>query len=189
MMVKKILFSLIVFCSAFSVYAQDMFTVSKGEVTFFSDAPIEDITADNKQPGSMINMVTHEIAVIIPVRNFTFEKDLMKEHFNEKYMESDKFPMASFKGKIADDVDLSKDGEYPATAKGKLTIHGIEQEVTLIGRIKRSGTSLILLSDFKVALKDYNITVPKLLFENIAETIEVHVSLEYKPYQKTSSGK
>ena len=120
---------------------------------------------------------------------FIFEKELMKEHFNEKYMESDKFPMASFKGIINEEVDLTKDGEFPATAKGKLTIHGVEQELTLVGRIKRSGTSITIISDFKVALKDHKITVPKLLFENIAEIIEVHVSLEYKPYQKTSTGK
>ena len=97
--------------------------------------------------------------------------------------------MASFKGIINEEVDLTKDGEFPATAKGKLTIHGVEQELTLVGRIKRSGTSITIISDFKVALKDHKITVPKLLFENIAEIIEVHVSLEYKPYQKTSTGK
>ena len=189
MMIKNLLFSLLAICLSFSVNAQDMFTVSKGEVTFFSDAPIEDITAENKQLGSMINLLTREIAVIIPVRNFIFEKELMKEHFNEKYLESDKFPMASFKGIINEEVDLTKDGEFPATAKGKLTIHGVEQELTLVGRIKRSGTSITIISDFKVALKDHKITVPKLLFENIAEIIEVHVSLEYKPYQKTSTGK
>ena len=189
MMMKKLLLSLSAFCFSFSVYAQDMFTVSKGEVTFFSDAPIEDITAENNQPGSMINMITREIAVIIPVRNFVFEKELMKEHFNEKYMESDKFPMASFKGTIAEEVDLSKDGEYPATAKGKLNIHGVEQDLTLVGKISRNGKSIIVTSDFKVALKDYKITVPKLLFENIAEIIDVHVAIEYKPYQKTSTGK
>ena len=186
---KKIILSLTILSFSFSGSAQDMFTVSKGEVTFFSDAPIEDITAENKQPGSMINMITREIAVIIPVRNFIFEKELMKEHFNEKYMESDKYPMASFKGMIAEDVDISKDGEYPATAKGKLVLHGVEQDIILVGRIKRSGSSITVISDFKVALKDFNITIPKLLFENIAEIIEVHVSLEYKPYQKTSTGK
>jgi len=189
MMMKKFLLTLSVICFSFLANAQDMFTVNKGEVTFFSDAPIEDITAENKQPGSMINIVTREIAIIIPVRNFVFEKELMKEHFNEKYMESDKFPMASFKGTIADDIDLTKEGEFPATAKGKLTIHGIEKEVILIGRIKRNGNSITIISDFKVALKDYKITVPKLLFENIAEIIDVHVSIEYKPYQKSNTGK
>ncbi|MFZ7114442.1 MAG: YceI family protein [Bacteroidota bacterium] len=188
-MKKKILFFLFASCFSFIATAQDMFTVSKGEVTFFSDAPIEDITAENKQPGSMINLITREIAVVVPVRNFTFEKELMKEHFNEKYMESDKYPMASFKGIISEETDLSKDGEYPVTAIGKLNIHGVERDITLNGRVKRNGNSITLNSDFKVALKDHKITVPKLLFENIAEIIDVHVALEYKPYQKNSSGK
>jgi hypothetical protein len=189
MMVKKIQLSICILCFAFSTQAQELFSVSKGEVTFYSHAPIEDIKASNKQPGSMINMTTRDIAVIIPIRNFKFAKELMQEHFNEKYMESEKFPMASFKGIIADDVDLTKDGEFPASAKGILSIHGVEKEVTLTGTMKRIGDSILLTSDFKVAIKDYDITVPKLLFENIAEVIDVHLSLEYKPFQKTNSSK
>ncbi|MBK6987795.1 MAG: YceI family protein [Bacteroidetes bacterium] len=158
-------------------------------MTFYSHAPIEDITAENKQPGSMINMTTRDIAVIIPIRNFKFAKELMQEHFNEKYMESEKYPMASFKGIITDDVDISKDGEVQATAKGIISIHGVEKEMTLTGTMKRTGNSISLISDFKIAIKDFNITVPKLLFENIAEVIDVHVALDYKPFQKSNSTK
>ena len=186
---KKILLSLSAFLFCILTYAQDMFSVSKGLVTFYSHAPIEDITAENKQPGSMINMVTRDIAVIIPIRNFKFAKELMQEHFNEKYLESEKYPMASFKGVIADDVDLTKDGEFQTSAKGVISIHGVEKEMTLTGTLKRSGNSISLVSDFKIAIKDFKITVPKLLFENIAEVIDVHVALDYKPFQKPSSSK
>ena len=93
---KKYLLFLAFICFSRLVVAQDLFSVSKGLVTFYSHAPIEDISAENKQPGSMINMTTRDIAVIIPIRNFIFAKELMQEHFNEKYMESEKYPMASF---------------------------------------------------------------------------------------------
>ena len=186
---NKTLLLIIFICFSRGVFAQELFSVSKGLVTFYSHAPIEDITAENKQPGSMINMTTRDIAVIIPIRNFKFAKELMQEHFNEKYMESEKYPMASFKGMIADDVDMSKDGEVQATAKGIISIHGVEKEMTLTGIMKRNGNSISLVSDFKIAIKDFNITVPKLLFENIAEVIDVHVVLDYKPFQKSNSTK
>ncbi len=186
---KNILLAFTILCSVPYVRAQELFSVNKGLVTFYSHALIEDITAENKQPGSMINMTTRDIAVIIPIRNFKFAKELMQEHFNEKYMESEKFPMASFKGSIDASVDMTKEGEYPATAKGTMSIHGIEKEMTLVGTMKRKGDSISLTSDFKIAIKDYNITVPKLLFDNIAEVVDVHVSLEYKPFQKPNSSK
>ena len=84
---NKTLLLIIFICFSRGVFAQELFSVSKGLVTFYSHAPIEDITAENKQPGSMINMTTRDIAVIIPIRNFKFAKELMQEHFNEKYME------------------------------------------------------------------------------------------------------
>ena len=186
---NKTLLLIIFICFSRGVFAQELFSVSKGLVTFYSHAPIEDITAENKQPGSMINMTTRDIAVIIPIRNFKFAKELMQEHFNEKYMESEKYPMASFKGIITDDVDISKDNEAQVTAKGIISIHGVEKEMTLTGIMKRNGNSISLVSDFKIAIKDFNITVPKLLFENIAEVIDVHVALDYKPFQKSNSTK
>ena len=179
-MMKKILLSLSFLCFALICSGQNMFTVSKGEVSFYSHAPIEDISAENKQPASVINLSSHEIAVIIPIRNFRFEKELMQQHFNEKYMESEKYPMASFKG-VIENIDLTKDGEYEVSATGVMSIHGVEKEVTLTGTLKRVGNMITITSKFKVALKDYNITIPKLLFENIAEIIEVTMSLEYKP--------
>ncbi|MBL0105565.1 MAG: YceI family protein [Bacteroidetes bacterium] len=182
---KKHIFLFFLFCFfTLNVSSQSMFSVSKGEVSFYSDAPIEDIEAHNKQPGSMINTSTREIAVVIPIRNFQFAKQLMQEHFNEKYMESEKFPMASFKGIIQQEIDFTRDSTYDVTAKGTITIHGVEKEVVLTGKLKVTAGELTLDSKFKVALKDYNISVPKLLFENIAEVIDVTISLTYQPYHK-----
>lgn len=161
-----------------------MYSVSKGNVSFYSYAPVENIEAHNAQPGSMINASTNEIAVVIPVRNFRFAKSLMEEHFNEKYMESEKYPMASFKGKIKETINFSVDSVYDVSAEGTMTIHGVEKPVVLTGKLEVKAGKLILTSEFKVKLEDYKITVPKLLFENIAEVIDVKVELNYEPYHK-----
>jgi hypothetical protein len=185
LIMKKNSFLLFVFVVfSLNCLAQNMYSVSKGDVSFYSKAPIENIEAHNKQPGSMINATTRDIAVIIPIRNFQFAKELMQEHFNEKYLESEKFPMASFKGVIQQEIDFSRDSVYDVTAKGTITIHGVEKEIVLNGKLTVKGSELSLDSQFKVALKDFNITVPKLLFENIAEVVDVNLSLTYQPYHK-----
>ena len=93
----------------------------------------------------------------------------MEEHFNEKYMESDKFPMATFKGSIKDAVDLTKNGDYKVTAAGKLTIHGVEHDITAPGTVSVKDGQISIQSDFSVLLREYNITVPQVVFQNIAE--------------------
>src|SRR5882757_9087161 len=110
-------------------FSQNIFMLKEGEVSFFSKAPVEDIDAHNTSAHSVLNTTTREVAFLVPIRKFVFQKALMQEHFNEKYMESDKYPMASFKGKINEDVDFSKDGETKVTATGQLSIHGVEKEV------------------------------------------------------------
>lgn len=177
---KKIIAILFCYCLTFSLSAQDLFNAVKGEVSFFSKAPIEDIKAENTQAASVINIASSQIAIVIPIRNFHFEKELMEEHFNEKYLESDKFPMASFKGLVLDSDSVFLEGNHNAIAKGILSIHGVEKEVELMGTISRIENVMTLNCEFKVALKDFNIVIPKLLFQNIAEIIDVKLSLEYK---------
>jgi hypothetical protein len=93
----------------------------------YSKAPIEDIEARTDKGTSVFNATTGELAFNVPIRSFKFDKALMQEHFNENYMESDKFPQASFRGKTADKIDLTKDGTYPVTASGVFDAHGVKQ--------------------------------------------------------------
>ncbi len=182
---KKNYFLLIIFCLFASFgFAQNLFSLSKGKVSFYSYAPIENIEAHTNQFGSMINSTNREIAVIIPIRNFKFEKQLMQDHFNEKYMESEKFPKASFKGTLQQEIDWSLDSTYDVSAIGILTIHGVEKEMILSGKMSVMKNEITIEADFKVALKDFNIVIPKLLFENLAEVIDVKILLTYLPYQK-----
>jgi hypothetical protein len=180
---KKIII-LVFLLSNLKSFSQLLFKADSGEITFYSYAPIEDIKATSKQINSFINFSTNEFAFMIPIRSFHFEKSLMEEHFNEKYMESDKFPQATFKGTIDQKIDPSKDGKYDVTATGKMNIHGVENDISEPGQIEIKGDKINVTTDFHVAIKDYNITIPQILFNNIADTIDVKLNAAYSIYQK-----
>ena len=125
---RKIYFLLIVVSLSHTAFAQSVFIADSGQVSFFSSAPLEDIKAESNRVNSMINTTNGEVAFMIPMRTFKFAKALMQEHFNEKFIESEKYPHASFKGRINQKIDLTKKGVVSVTATGKLTIHGVERD-------------------------------------------------------------
>ena len=152
----------------------------KSETSFFSEAPLEDIAARNDGGASVLNTDSHEIVFVIPVRGFEFRKSLMQEHFNENYLESDKYPSATFKGRILG-FDPSGEAKQQVQAEGVLSIHGVSKPVKAAGTIEKRGKELILVSGFEVAVKDYQITIPRLVIKNIAEVVEVKLEYYYKP--------
>ena len=156
-----------------------LFITTNGEVSFFSKTPIEDIEALNKNVSSIINTATNEVAVQMRITNFVFPNKLMQEHFNENYLESEKFPSATFKGKIKESVDLTVPGTYPISASGSATIHGVTRPIELKGNIVSSGTSLTLTCQFDVKLVDYKVDIPKIVFAKIAEVIKVSAKMNY----------
>ena len=156
------------------------FVTEKTYVRFFSDAAIEDITAENRKTSSIFNSSTGEIVFSVPIRDFQFAKSLMQEHFNEKYMESEKFPKATFQGKI-ENYELEAGGVQEATALGKLTIHGVTKEVEIPGTIEKKNNKLLMKTKFIVKLEDYGIEIPQLLWQNIAEQVEVTGEFTFKP--------
>jgi hypothetical protein len=156
------------------------FSTEKGSISFFSDAAIEDISADNTMVGSLFNAATGELVYIVKIKDFVFAKALMREHFNEKYMETEKFPKALFNGKLKG-YNASARGEQNVTATGKLTIHGVTRDVQVPGTLEFEGGKAIMKGKFIVVLKDYDIKIPKLVWQNIAEEIEVKIDFVYKP--------
>ena len=156
------------------------FVTEKSEVVFFSEATMEDIKATNKNASGLFNAGTNEIVFSIPINEFKFKKSLMQQHFNEKYMESDKFPKATFQGTVSGFNKESK-GVQNATASGKLTIHGVTKDVQITGTIEPKDSKLNMKAVFIVVLEDYNITRPQLLWQNIAEQVEVTATFTFKP--------
>jgi polyisoprenoid-binding protein YceI len=149
-------------------------------VQFYSQAVLEDIKAVNTRITALFNRANGDVALIIPVASFQFDKKLMQEHFNEKYMESDQYPNATFAGTISG-FDWSRSDEQPVVARGKLTIHGVTQEVTVPGTLALTNGLVVMKAAFTVKLEDYRIKRPQLLWQNIAEQVEVTLDLRLKP--------
>jgi polyisoprenoid-binding protein YceI len=158
---------------AVNVFAQNQWICRKGETSFFSETPLENIAAVNKNVVSLIDFTKGEIAVKMTMTDFKFQNHLMEEHFNENYMESEKYPTGSFVGKFQESIDISKNGTYDISAKGTLNMHGVQKERIMKGRLIVNNNDITLISDFDVALKDHKIEVPTLVITKIAEVISV----------------
>lgn len=156
-----------------------LYACKNANVSLYSKAPIEDIEASTASGTSVYNSSTGDVAFSVPIKSFKFEKSLMEEHFNENYMESDKYPAATFKGKVTTMPDLSKDGTYPVKATGDLTVHGVTQNRTIDGTFTVKGGAVSLNSEFMVKCADHKITIPQLVFHNIAESIRIRVAANY----------
>ena len=173
-----VLFSAVVYCNC---SAQIHFT-KNGKITFFSSALIEDIKADNNQVISVINMATRDIQFSLLNNAFHFKKALMEEHFNADYIESAKYQKSTFKGTFTNlnNINFNNDGSYNVTVSGNLNIHGITRLISVPGKITVSSGKISALSKFNIKLKDYNISIPPSVKNNIAETIELTISCQYE---------
>jgi hypothetical protein len=166
------------------VSGQNQFQIDKSQINFISNAPLEIIKATSSELKGAIIPATNQFIFKVLIKSFTgFNNGLQMEHFNEKYLESEIYPWASFSGKIIEAVDFTKDGDYDVRAKGDLDIHG--QKQTRIIRCKiniRNGVATID-SDFLVPLSDHNISIPRIVSEKIANQIEVSIKASMKSRQ------
>ena len=163
-----------------AINAQKYFT-KNGHVSFFSKTNAEDIKATNDQVISVLNTTTGELQFSILIKSFHFEKALMEEHFNENYLESEKYPKSNFKGSITNisSVNFNKDGTYNVTVTGDLTLHGITQKITTNGEILISNGKPTATAKFIIKLTDYKINVPKLVKDKISESQEIAITCVY----------
>lgn len=160
-----------------SGFAQKYLTRT-GKVTFFSGTPLENIEAFNNEMACVLDAQKGEFIFQVPIKSFKFDRSLMQEHFNENYLESDKYPKADYKGTITDPsaINYSKDGTYKVSTKGKLTIHGVTKTVSLPGTAEVKGDKVTLKSTFKIIPQDYKIEIPGIVEDKIAKEIEVNVN-------------
>lgn len=160
-------------------FGQDVYSCRTTTLSFFSATPVEDIDATTNKGVSAINLKTGDVYFKVAVNTFKFKKQLMEEHFNENYLESDKYPNAEFKGKIIDNVDLHKDGTYNVTVEGTLNMHGVNkvyrEKATLIVQNGKPAAA----AKFNVKLADHHIKIPTLVVKNIAEVVEVTIKANY----------
>ena len=178
-LITLILFSTVSILS----FSQSVFMTRNGQVSFFSKTLMENIEGTNNEVTSMIDTSKGDIVFAVLVKSFRFEKALMEEHFNENYLESTKFPKATFQGKFTNtqSINFTKDGTYTATVEGDLTMHGVKQRQTATGTITVTNGKISAVSTFTIKLADYKIERPSLVADKISETIEIRVNCQYEP--------
>jgi len=180
-MKKAILTTLAVALCYFSAVAQHIYISKNAAVSFFSTTPAEDIEGKSVQGSSVIDISTRNIIFKVANTSFQFQKKLMQEHFNENYMESDKFPASTFKGKIVETIDLTKDGTFNVTVAGTLDLHGVSKNYQTKATIIVNQGSISAKTVFNVKIADHQIKVPTIVFAKIAEMVEVRISAQYQP--------
>lgn len=178
-----LLLALIIFYNM-TVISQNKYSAKELHITFLSETVLENIFATNTSAATIIDFDTKGFVFVVPIKSFEFEKELMKEHFNENYMESNKFPNGSFKGKIEGDYDITKNGEYKVNAVGILDIHGVKKDRIIPATILVKDGVILLRSKFKIKLVDHNIEIPSVVGQNIAEEIDVSVDGTMEKYEK-----
>jgi polyisoprenoid-binding protein YceI len=149
-----------------------------GFVGFYSKMPLEDIRAENNQVFAAIDPARKTIAFSLLLKGFVFTKQLMQEHFNENYVESDKYPKASFSGSFTGDVPLDKDGTYKVMVKGNLSLHNVTRPVEMPATLEVKAGRIIGQAEFKMKPEDYNISIPSVVRDKIAQEMRVNVRID-----------
>jgi hypothetical protein len=182
---KKIQFLLVLLVMISSIQAQDKYYTKTGKINFDATAPKspENIDGVNKSAVCIIDTKTGDIQFSVLMKGFEFERALMMEHFNENYVESEKFPKTVFKGTIVNNasINYSKEGTYPAKVKGKMTIHGETKEIETDGKITSKAGKIIISAVFNLPLSDYKVTIPQLVADKVATSAKIIVDCTLDP--------
>lgn len=173
MRMVRLLTSIVFLFSTTQLFAQQ-YLANNGEISFFSEAPMEDIYAVNKEVSAVYDAKTNDLVFQLEINDFVFPKSLMQEHFNENYLESDIYPKSIFSGKV-----ISQDGKN-AIVEGDLTIHGKTNKIKVEGILQQEKKVINISAEFIVKLEDYDIKIPTIVMYKIAEEIEVKVNIGLK---------
>lgn len=186
-MKTRITFLFALFFLMSGIQAQTRYFTKTGTISFYSHTPMEDIDAENHQVTSFLDIESGEMVFAVLIRSFEFKKSLMEEHFNENYMDSEKFPKSQFKGNVVNikDIDFSKPGKHDIQIKGDLTIRGETNHVETSGtlEIKEDG-KIYGITKFNIDIDTYGIKIPKVVKDKIARSIEISCVMNYEPYNK-----
>jgi hypothetical protein len=159
------------------------YSMVESHISFYSSAPVEEIEAVSTQSRSLFEANGGNIAIVIPINSFAFDKKLMQEHFNEKFMESHLYPEATFTGTFSG-YEPHKTGPQQVKARGKLMIHGVTRPLETVGTLEFKGDQVFMDASFPLRVSEFDIEIPKLLFYNIAEEVEVRVKGSFKIHEK-----
>jgi YceI-like protein len=170
---------LLLFISIMSFFQGDsqLYMTRNGFIGFYSKTALEDIVAENNQVYAVVDPSKKNLAFSLLMKGFIFRKELMQSHFNENYVESDKYPKANFTGSFTGELNPEKNGTYPVTVKGNLTIHNVTRPIEKPGRFEIADGKLTGYADFTVKPEDFDIKIPSIVRDKISELITVHVKV------------
>jgi polyisoprenoid-binding protein YceI len=179
------LLTAILFFSILAAFAQKKYATKNGYAWFRSETSLETIEAHNRQVTALLSE-DGKIAFRIMMKSFQFEKALMQEHFNENYVESDKYPKATFEGNITNlkDINFNKNGVYTAQLEGEIALHGVTKKVKETAVIEVKDGVLLGKSQLTILLSDYDIKVPAAVTANIAKSIVVNIEVKLEEIKK-----
>jgi polyisoprenoid-binding protein YceI len=170
-----------------SIHAQDKYFTKTGKIGFDATVPKspENIDGINKSSICVVDIKTGNIQFSVLMKGFEFERALMQEHFNENYVESNKYPKTEFRGVITNNASVNylKDGVYPVKVKGKLTMHGETKDVESDGKLTIAGGKISATAQFEVLLSDYKVSVPQLVADKVARTAKITVDCLLEPFK------
>ena len=155
------------------------FTTKTGFIGFYSKTTMEDIRAENNQVYAVLDAASHRIAFALLLKGFIFTKELMQEHFNENYVESDKYPKATFSGTCSGDLDLNKDGIYQVVIKGNINLHGVARVIETTAQLEVKNEHIKGISTFKLKPEDFKIPIPGIVRDKIADEMSVKVQIDW----------
>lgn len=182
----KIVKLLILFVITLSSFSQQYIT--RDGITEFdgSKAAFEPIKAKNNSSISIIDIENGGIAALIYIKDFNFRLGLMQEHFNENYLESNKFPKSTFEGDIKDfDFNKLTNDFKNYYIQGKLTIKGVTQIVNTEAQLRLIDEKLELKCNFNILLSDFKIKIPRVVFKKIDEKVKINLNFKYEKNNKS----
>ena len=163
----------------------DSYICDNGRAHFFASTPFENISPVSNTAVCVINTKTKKVIAKVRMASFVFANGLMQEHFNENYIESEKYPYATLDAEIVESLDYTKDGTYDVTLKGTLDLHGVKKEREIKGKLViKNGQPVSATADFEVKLVDHSIKIPTAVIAKIAEVVKVDVAFNFKKYEK-----
>ena len=174
-----IFFTVLLFC--LPSFSQNRYFTRTGHVSFNAGTALEDIDAFNNAASSVLDISSGQIEFAVLIKGFEFKRTLMQDHFNENYMESDKYPKSVFRGKVInmDKVSFRKDGSYTVKVRGTLVMHGVSKEIETTGALKVMDETIEANAVFTVLLSDYNISVPGLVKDKVSKSVNITVRCNY----------
>ena len=174
------------FCFLFvtSILSAQKYATRSGKTSFIgSEETFEQIKAVNSVSTAIVDSSSGDIAILLFIGAFDFEISLMQEHFNENYMDSSKYPKATFSGNIQNfSFEELLDSEKDYKILGVLTIRGIEKNVSVSCRLKKISKGLSLKTNFNVSASDFDIKIPKVVRNKISQ--EINIIAEYDLFEK-----